>query len=145
MKKESKKPDRGNVVGPIIETKLKVMGKGNSWLAREVDVSPSAVTGWIETGKISLEKAFRVAEALKMTIYELFEEPAPKEFAATSDDIAVPKDKLFLTYVDVTELDILSNYRQSTVYGKAIVKAAAVGAEKAPQDTAANLTNNHQT
>ncbi|WP_019024089.1 MULTISPECIES: helix-turn-helix domain-containing protein [unclassified Thioalkalivibrio] len=51
-------------VGARISRALEENGKSQRWLAREAEVSPSAVTGWIQTGHITVENLARVAEAL---------------------------------------------------------------------------------
>lgn len=62
----------------VISDALERLGKSQMWLAEQVDVSPQAVTKWMQTGQISREKATEVARALGMSIDELLGGVSPK-------------------------------------------------------------------
>lgn len=57
--------------GDVIRKRLTELGLTQAELAERVDVSPYAVTKWIQTGKISRVNAVAVAKALDLTLDQL--------------------------------------------------------------------------
>lgn len=108
-------------VGKIIKDRLKSLKKTQGWLAEQANVSDTAVSKWIATGKISRESAKDVSRILGISIDELL------GAADTTPDVP---DSLSLVYVDQEELKLLTAYREATTIGKALISAAADGAPR---------------
>ena len=110
-------------LGKIIKDRLKSLKKTQGWLAEQANVSDTAVSKWIATGKISRESARDVSRILGISIDTLLGSAGP----------AIPTDataSLSLVYVDADELRLLTAYRESTAIGKALISAAADGAPR---------------
>jgi transcriptional regulator with XRE-family HTH domain len=104
-----------NQIGRKIAQRLRALGKTQVWLAEQVDVSNNAVTKWIKTGQISIDKAVKVAPALEITLDELLDNEdasitqPPRDAAATQPSEA----RLQLIYVDGDELEMLTRLREA--------------------------------
>lgn len=58
-------------LGKTIKSRLKALGKTQTWLSEQVDVSNNAVSKWLKKGEIKLENAVLVAKALGCSVDEL--------------------------------------------------------------------------
>lgn len=108
-------------VGKIIKDRLRSLNRTQGWLAEQANVSDTAVSKWIATGKISRESAKDVSRILGISLDTLLG-------AAEMTQDAPPS--LSLVYVDADELRLLTAYRESTAIGKALIGAAADGAPR---------------
>lgn len=111
-------------VGKTIATRLKALQKGQSWLAEKAGVSVNAVSKWTITGKISREKAIIVAEALGLTMDQLFGRdmaPLPEQELDTA-----------LERVNEREAELLQLFRRCSVDGQNMILAAAKVAPRQP-------------
>ncbi|WP_443113297.1 helix-turn-helix domain-containing protein [Herbaspirillum seropedicae] len=111
-----------STIGDTIRTRLKEIGKSQGWLAERANVSDTAVSKWISTGKISRKSAQDVARALEISIDELIGGEAPPEGTGKS---------LALIYVDSDEISLLTLYREANSMGRALIRTAADAAPKA--------------
>lgn len=105
-----------NTIGRKIAQRLRALNQTQVWLAAQVDVSNNAVTKWIKSGQISIDKAMKVATTLEITLDELLggEDGArtrPPENAPGPR--LVPDTRLHLTYVDDDELQLLTRLRET--------------------------------
>jgi len=110
-------------VGTIIKQRLKSLQKTQGWLAEQADVSNTAVSKWIATGKISRNKAKEVAVILKISLDALLSEDTESE--------AVPTQSLSLIYVTADEMRMLTSYREASEMGRALIETAVDSAPKA--------------
>ncbi len=120
-------------IGRIIKDRLKSLHKTQNWLAEEANVSNTAVSKWIATGKVSRESATKIAPLLQVSLDALLLNE--KSVDANTQNL------LSLVYVDIAELKLLTAYRESTEIGRALILAAAEGA---PRDELASLVWNNQ-
>jgi transcriptional regulator with XRE-family HTH domain len=99
-----------NPIGRKIAQRLRALNQTQGWLAEQAGVSNNAVTKWLKTGQISIDKAMKVALALEITLDELLDKdisiPQPAR-----DATAPPEAKLHLVYVDDDELEMLTRLR----------------------------------
>jgi transcriptional regulator with XRE-family HTH domain len=109
-------------VGQIIKDRLKSLKKTQGWLAEQANVSDTAVSKWIASGKISRESAKDVSRILGVSLDTLLR--------AASDIVSDELPSLSLIYVDADELRLLTAYRESNPMGKALIFAAADGAPR---------------
>jgi hypothetical protein len=117
-----------NIVGPIIEARLRELDKSQKWLANEVGVDPVSVHNWIRKGTIARENVGPTALALQLTVDQLMgierrDEPAHQEAAPV---------RMSLQWLRPDEQEILELYRQCTPEGKGMVRAVTKGAPKSP-------------
>lgn len=104
-------------VGKTIAMRLKALQKGQSWLAEKAGVSVNAVSKWTISGKISREKAVIVAEALGLTMDQLF----GRDMVPTTEtemDTALER-------VNEKEAELLQLFRRCSVDGQNMILAAA--------------------
>lgn len=114
-----------NYTGELIARRLIEMDRTQEWLAEKVGVSINAVSKWTRTSKISRENAVLVAKALGVTFSELLQEQ-PDDMKANK-----PDDKsLQLVYLTAEELNLVTEFRESTEMGRAMIQAAAVSVPK---------------
>ncbi|OWW18427.1 helix-turn-helix transcriptional regulator [Noviherbaspirillum denitrificans] len=109
-------------LGIIIKDRLKSLKKTQGWLAEQANVSDTAVSKWIATGKISRESAKDVSQILGISLDVLL--------GVSEDALAQSQPSLSLVYVDAEELRLITAYRESTAIGKALISAAAEGAPR---------------
>jgi hypothetical protein len=114
-------PGMTHPLGKIIKDRLKSLKKTQGWLAEQANVSDTAVSKWIATGKISRGSAMDVSRILGISIDTLLGSAAALNELPAS---------LSLIYVDADELRLLTAYRESTPLGKALISAAADGAPR---------------
>ena len=105
-----------NPIGRKIAQRLRALNQTQIWLAEQVGVSNNAVTKWIKSGQISIDKAMKVAMALKITLDDLLEcedgsRPRPPKNGPGPS--LVPDIKRHLIYVDDNELQLLTRLRES--------------------------------
>jgi transcriptional regulator with XRE-family HTH domain len=94
------------IIGKTIQARLKALNQKQVWLAEQAGVSRMAVSDWIRTGKISVDKAVKVASALRITLDELL----------NNNDALIPllaEEKRHLVYVDDNELEMLTRLREA--------------------------------
>ncbi|WP_343742114.1 helix-turn-helix transcriptional regulator [Herbaspirillum huttiense] len=111
-----------STIGDKIRTRLKEIGKSQGWLAEEANVSDTAVSKWISTGKISRKSAQDVARALNISMDELMGADGTPESRGQS---------LALIYADADEISLLTLYREANPMGRALIRTAADAAPKA--------------
>jgi hypothetical protein len=121
IKKKTDTPGMDNPVGKIIKQRLRSLKKTQGWLAEEAEVSNTAVSKWIRTGKISRENAIVVAQILEISLDDL---------VGSSSESTVDGPSMSLVYVDREELRLLTAYREATEMGQALISAAADGAPR---------------
>lgn len=121
--------------GKLIARRLDEMDKTQEWLAEKVGVSINAVSKWTRTGKISRDNAVLAARALGLTVDELLHEQ-PEEMKKEKLD----EKSLHLVYLTTEELALVTEFRESTQVGKAMIVAAARAVDKiaAPDDKASS-------
>lgn len=100
-------------LGTTIKTRLKGMGKTQTWLADKVGVSNNAVSKWIKTGEISRENAVLVAGHLGMTVDELL---------GTAEQLPSPS-----TY-DADTIDVIKMLLATDAAGRVLAKSAVISA-----------------
>ncbi|MDR6583791.1 helix-turn-helix transcriptional regulator [Herbaspirillum frisingense] len=111
-----------STLGDKIRSRLKELGRSQGWLAEQANVSDTAVSKWISTGKISRKSAQDAARALGISIDVLIgAEPANDESG----------QNLALIYADADEIRLLTLYREASEMGRALIRTAADAAPKA--------------
>jgi transcriptional regulator with XRE-family HTH domain len=101
------------LIGKKIANRLKALGKTQEWLAEIAKVSINAVSKWTKTGKISRENLPVVAEALGLSLDELFtQEPVAPQLPAETK----------LERLDAEEADIIARYRQCSDPQRRVVR-----------------------
>lgn len=106
-----------NQVGKTIKARLKLMDKSQGWLAEKASVSNNAVSKWIKTGKISLEKAQLAAECLEVTLDELLAGGVAEVTEQAPDDT--------LERLNSEEAALVAEYRRATDAGRLMMQAQA--------------------
>jgi hypothetical protein len=109
-----------NRVGPIIERRLRELGKSQQWLADRVGVSPVSVHNWIKNGTIARQNLGPAAVALEMTTNQLMGEDQPEHKPAISEEAPV---KVSLQWLLPDEQELLENYRLCTDEGKNMTRS----------------------
>lgn len=123
-----------NYAGPVIQNRLRVLGRSQKWLAEEVGVDPVSVHNWIKKGTIARENVGPCALALGISVAELIGTDARER---AQNDEAPPKprpagDAATLEWVRPDERALLEMYRLSTQDGKNLVLVVAERAPKLP-------------
>ena len=68
-----------------IQTILKSQGRSQIWLANQLDITKSTMSGWCTNAtQPPIEKLYKVAELLGVEIYDLL---VPKEFVKNRSNI----------------------------------------------------------
>lgn len=67
-------------LGKLIKERLHAMKKTQLWFAEQCGVSSPAVTKWIKTGKISLDKAMIASKILGVPLHDFVEGKNQDEF-----------------------------------------------------------------
>lgn len=114
-----------STIGEKIRSRLKEIGKPQSWLAEQANVSDTAVSKWISTGKISRQSAQDVAKLLGISVDDLFGAENPGEEKAQNQG-----QSLALIYADIEEIRLLTIYREANELGRKLIWTAASAAPR---------------
>ena len=130
-----------NFIGRKIARRLRALNQTQVWLAAQVDVSNNAVTKWIKSGQISVDKAMKVATALEITLDELVDDtlilpsekedqhaevqPARQQEEQPVSSPAKVSNDLLLAHVTVEEMRLVTFCRTYPEAGKTFHRMAA--------------------
>jgi plasmid maintenance system antidote protein VapI len=109
----AKQTDKENKVGPVIERRLRELGKTQHWLAEKLGLSDVSVHNWIQKGTIARDNIVPAAMALGVTTAQLMGE--------TKEEVKVHPEtpaKASLQWVMPDEELLLEHYRLCTDIGK---------------------------
>lgn len=115
----AKNTEKKNMVGPVIERRLRELGRSQVWLAEKLGLSPVSIHNWIVKGTISKENLGPCAIALDLTTAQLLgeDQPAPKTEAEA------PPMRVSLQWLLPDEQELLEEYRLSTDEGKNMARS----------------------
>lgn len=104
--------NKENKVGPIIERRLRELGRSQQWLAEQCNVSPVSVNNWIHKGSIARQNIGPAAIALGLTTAQLMGDDQPAQ-----QSVDMPP-KMSLQWLPPDEVELLEEYRQCAEEGK---------------------------
>lgn len=134
MEAKTRQPHTG--VGEVIARRLAELGRSQSWLAVQMQVSANAVSLWIRHGAITLSNLRKVAEVLDIPLGTLLavqagvpstSVPRARPPAAVPDVAArpVPRETVILAYITMEEQELLRAWRETDDAGRNILRAVA--------------------
>ena len=106
-----------NVVGPVIDARLRELKKTQKWLAHECGVTEPTVSLWIKNGQITRTNLAAVGLALGLS--------ASKLMGDQQRELPIEKEapKPALHYILPDEAELLEDYRLSTDEGKRMARS----------------------
>lgn len=115
----AKNTEKKNIVGPVIDRRLRELGHSQQWLAQQLGLSPVSIHNWIKLGTIRKENIGPCAVALGITVNQLLGEDQPQQPAPAES--APPKE--ILQWILPDEQELLQEYRQCTDEGKNMARS----------------------